>query len=98
MAGYLDTGDINQTAVTINVAGLPASITAGYDVFVYIKGGINGRGGDYRLGSSAAPAPNFGSNINVTENSTINVTGFTGARVGNISVDAGRTLKITATD
>jgi hypothetical protein len=96
MAGYLDTGDVGGNGATVNIAGLPASLTGGggYDVYVYIKGGINGRGGDYRFGSSAAPPPNFASNVTVTENSTINVTGFTGGQIGNVSVDAGKTLNI----
>ncbi|MEX2138445.1 MAG: PEP-CTERM sorting domain-containing protein [Pirellulales bacterium] len=54
MAGYLDTGGVGETGVTIAVTGLPASLTSGtgYDVYVYVKGGINGRGGDYTLGGT----------------------------------------------
>ena len=40
------------------------------------------------------PPPDFGSNVNATENSTINVTGFSGALAGNLSVDAGKTLTV----
>lgn len=51
MAGYLDTGGLGQTGVSINVTGLNASgFSLGYDVYVYIQGGVNGRGGDYTLG------------------------------------------------
>jgi hypothetical protein len=51
MAGYLDTGGLGGVGVTINVTGLNASgFSLGYDVYVYIQGGVNGRGGDYVLG------------------------------------------------
>ena len=95
MTSYLDTGGLGGAGVRIDLANLPASLTAGagYDLYVYIKGGINGRGGDYTVGGSFPP-PNFASNVQVTENSTINVTGFTAAQMGNMSVDAGKTLNI----
>jgi hypothetical protein len=92
MSGYLDTGGLGGVGVTINVAGLPAAITGGpYDVYVYTKGGINGRGGDFTLGGSPH---NFGSNVTATENSTVNVTGAGSAILGNVSADAGRTLTL----
>jgi hypothetical protein len=51
MAGYLDTGGLGGVGVSINVTGLNASgFSLGYDVYVYIQGGVNGRGGDYTLG------------------------------------------------
>jgi len=51
MAGYLDTGGLGGVGVTINVTGLNTSgFNLGYDVYVYIQGGVNGRGGDYTLG------------------------------------------------
>jgi hypothetical protein len=52
MAGYLDTTDI--TVTTVNVTGLNgAGFNLGYDVYVYIQGGVNGRGGDYAIGSTS---------------------------------------------
>ena len=51
MAGYLDTTDV--TVTTVNVTGLnSAGFNLGYDVYVYIQGGVNGRGGDYTIGST----------------------------------------------
>jgi hypothetical protein len=49
MTGYLDTGSATTTTVTIN--NLPPQLTAGgYDVYVYLLGGIgDGRGGGYRV-------------------------------------------------
>ena len=54
MAGYLDTGGVGETGVTIDVTNLPATLTSGtgYDVYVYIKGGVTGRGGDYTIGTT----------------------------------------------
>jgi hypothetical protein len=48
MIGYLDTGDPSTTSVTIS--GLPGQLTSGYDVYVYMLGGLGGtRGGGYRI-------------------------------------------------
>jgi hypothetical protein len=48
MTGYLDTGDPSTTTVTIT--GLPAQLTSGYDVYLYMLGGTGGnRGGGYRI-------------------------------------------------
>ncbi len=55
MAGYLDTGGVGEPPVSITVAGLPDLTADGfpfYDVYVYIKGGVNGRGGSYTIGST----------------------------------------------
>ena len=46
MTGYLDTNGSDPNNVT--VSGLPAD--AVYDVIVYTKGGVIGRGGDYTIG------------------------------------------------
>jgi hypothetical protein len=46
MTGYLDTSDVSTTTVT--VSGL--EYTEPYSVLVYIKGGVNGRSGDYTIG------------------------------------------------
>ena len=46
MTGYLDTNNTSQTTVT--VSGLPAG--ANYNVIVYAKGGVNGRGGEFTIG------------------------------------------------
>jgi hypothetical protein len=51
MGGYLDTGGLGGTPVTVTVTNLPA--VAGfpyYNVYVYTQGGVNGRGGTYTLG------------------------------------------------
>jgi len=48
MIGYLDTGD--PTTTTVSISGLPAQLTSGYDVYVYMLGGTGGnRGGGYRI-------------------------------------------------
>ncbi len=55
MAGYLDTGGLGETPVSITFAGLPDLSADGfpfYDVYVYIKGGVNGRGGSYTIGGT----------------------------------------------
>jgi hypothetical protein len=55
MTGYLDTGGATTTQVTIT--GIPADLTdPGYDVYVYILGGVGGRGGGYRIVDAANPA------------------------------------------
>jgi len=46
LTGYLDTNASDPNSVT--VSGLPADAT--YDVIVYTKGGVIGRGGDYTIG------------------------------------------------
>jgi hypothetical protein len=51
MAGYLDTGGLGQTGVSITFANLPA-VSPAYDVYVYIQGGVNSRGGTYTIGST----------------------------------------------
>ena len=48
MTGYLDTNNTSQTTVT--VSGLPDG--ASYDVVVYAKGGMTGRGGEFSIGDS----------------------------------------------
>ena len=45
MTGYIDTNSSDPNSVT--VSGLPTD--ASYDVLVYTKGGVNGRGGDYAI-------------------------------------------------
>jgi hypothetical protein len=47
LTGYLDTNGSDPNSVT--VSGLPADAT--YDVIVYTKGGVIGRGGDYTIGA-----------------------------------------------
>ena len=46
MTGYLDTNGEDPNSVT--VSGLPEGVS--YDVVVYTKGGVIGRGGDYSIG------------------------------------------------
>lgn len=50
MAGYLDTGGVGGTPVTITIAGIPA--IPAFDVYVYAQGGVNGRGGNYTIGGT----------------------------------------------
>jgi hypothetical protein len=45
MTGYIDTNGTDPNNVTVN--GLPEDMA--YDVIVYMKGGVIGRGGDYTL-------------------------------------------------
>jgi hypothetical protein len=47
MTGYLDTG--NATTTTVTITNIPASLAAGYDLYVYAQGGVAGRGGGYRI-------------------------------------------------
>lgn len=50
MTGYLDTSATSTT--TVAVSGLGGDFAAGYDVYLYIKGGTNdGRGGSYTIGT-----------------------------------------------
>ncbi len=52
MTGYLDTGGANTTPVTIS--NIPTDLTSGgYDVYVYLLGGVPGRGGGYRIVDAA---------------------------------------------
>ncbi len=50
MTGYLDTTDVTVTTVSLSDIPAPYS-TNGYDVYVYILGGVPGRGGAYNIGS-----------------------------------------------
>lgn len=51
MTGYLDTG--NASTTTVNINNIPTDLTAnGYDVYVYLLGGVAGRGGGYRINST----------------------------------------------
>jgi hypothetical protein len=48
MHGFLDTGDATRT--TVRIENIATNLTAGgYDVYVYIQGGIAARGGGYRI-------------------------------------------------
>jgi hypothetical protein len=60
MAGYLDTGGLGGVGVTINMTGLPATLTQfGYDVYVYSQGGVNGRGGTYTMNAGTTSLSAF---------------------------------------
>jgi hypothetical protein len=49
----LDTGNTEETTASVTVSGLGPEFTAGgYDVIVYIVGGVGGRGGAYTIGST----------------------------------------------
>ena len=51
MLGYIDTGNSAATGATVTVSNLIPELTdLGYDVYVYIQGGVNGRFGDYTIG------------------------------------------------
>lgn len=52
MEGYLDSADSAGQGVSITVDGIPAQLGSSYDVAVYIKGGANGRGGNYTIGGT----------------------------------------------
>jgi len=48
MTGYLDTG--NATTSTVKITGIPDELSSqGYDVYVYALGGVEARGGGYRV-------------------------------------------------
>jgi hypothetical protein len=52
MTGYLDTAGLGGQGVELTVTGLSDAITLpAYDVYVYMKGGVVGRGGDYVIGT-----------------------------------------------
>ena len=56
MTGYIDTGDANGQSAIVTVSGIPAEIVPlGYDVYVYMLGGVVGRGGDYTIGDVTKP-------------------------------------------
>jgi hypothetical protein len=98
MTGYLDTGGLGGVGVRIDVADLPASLTSGtgYDLYVYIKGGVNGRGGDYTLLNNAPIT--FGSDVSVTENSSIGSNGGPPLLYGDLSITAGKTLTVESSN
>jgi len=50
MTGYLDQ-DANDVTTTVEFTGLDSFFTTQVDVYVYIQGGVNGRGGDYTIGA-----------------------------------------------
>ncbi len=55
MTGYLDTLESSTTTVTIT--NLPAALTAdGYDVYIYMLGGVANKGGGYRVLDAASGA------------------------------------------
>lgn len=50
MTGFLDTSDVSVTTVTIS--GLGSEFTAnGYEVILYVNGGVIGRGGSHTIGA-----------------------------------------------
>jgi hypothetical protein len=51
MTGYLDTAGAGGQGVEVILSGLSSAIDQpAYDVYVYMKGGVIGRGGDYVIG------------------------------------------------
>jgi len=52
MTGYLDSNNSGQPSAIVTVSGLSDLFDA-YNVLVYIKGGVNGRGGTYTIGSQS---------------------------------------------
>ncbi len=50
MTGYLDSTDALTPSLSVAVSGL-SGLFSEYNVVVYIKGGVIGRGGDYTIGS-----------------------------------------------
>jgi len=52
MTGYLDTQGEGGQGANVVVSGLTGIFPGDtYNVYVYIKGGVNGRGGDYTIGA-----------------------------------------------
>ena len=53
MSGYLDSLGVGEQGPLVSVSGLSSvsAFSIGYDVYVYVQGGVNGRGGNYTLGS-----------------------------------------------
>jgi hypothetical protein len=53
LTGYIDTGNTAATTASVMISGLDSSFTGpGYDVYVYVLGGVGGRGGAYTIGST----------------------------------------------
>ena len=52
MGGYLDTAGAGGVGASVTVSGLnfaSSPFTLGYDIYVYMQGGVNARGGTYTL-------------------------------------------------
>jgi len=100
MLGYLDTGD--PTTTTINISGLPAALTTGYDVYVYLLGGTGGnRGGgyhitdaagatlrDYLIGDAPVNPTNFVRDLGLSHNDKGNYLVFRGLTAPSIKIEA----------
>ena len=54
MSGYLDSLGVGEQGPLVTVSGLSSvpAFSLGYDVYVYVQGGVNGRGGNYTLGGN----------------------------------------------
>ena len=53
MTGYLDTAGVGGQGVEVVISGLSGAIAEpAYDVYVYMKGGVVGRGGEYVIGGN----------------------------------------------
>ena len=90
MTGYLDPA-VNPA--TVSLSGLATALPGTYDVYVYITGGVSGRGGEYEIGSDLqthhTTAPFDGT---FSEGSTGNYLNFS-----DVAGDA-FTLSVTPTD
>jgi len=73
MTGYIDTNSNDPNSVT--VTGLPGDIS--YDVVVYTKGGVVGRGGDYTVTGSGGGAVPAGLSDGLVAYWNFNTSGFT---------------------
>jgi len=52
MTGYLDTESTGGATADVTFSGLSSVFgSVPYSVFVYVQGGVNGRGGDYTIGA-----------------------------------------------
>ncbi len=56
MTGYLDTDASGNPTAVVTISEIPAEFTPlGYDVYVYMQGGVNGRGGTYTIDGVTKP-------------------------------------------
>ena len=94
MTGYLDTTDVSVTEVT--VTGLDDVFSDGYNVAIYIQGGVNGRGGQYTVTTDSLVTT-----LNLVQDNAFDGTYVPGGQAGaNYLVMAGFTspdFTITAT-
>jgi len=92
MTGYLDTGGGGVTS-TVTVTGLDDILEPDqeFTVYVYMNGGVTGRGGDYQIGDQTTPVTDevpFDGTYNRGENYIV----FTGLKGSEFTLTATRTM------